>query len=221
LPAESLAAQFSLSTSTSIPFPTATLATADDARAFLQREWPLQTGRKKEREANIDFVNDPFPGSPTPGSTKSNASGPVLRVSYPANTFSANPNSGVEVLTHWDAEKPFLTMMLTYEAAFDSNFDWVKGGKMPGLRGGDPGCTGGSQPTGADCFTARMMWRRQAAGEGRSISAWFHIPSRLNSTPAYVYIPTPNDVCSDNGVECNRDFGTSIERGSFTWASGR
>jgi hypothetical protein len=162
LAAESLAAQFSLSTSTSFPFPTATLAT-DEARAHVLNNWSLQSGRKIEREANIDFVNDPFPESRSPNNT---TEGLVMRVSYPANTFSANANSGVELLSRWETDSPFLTMVLTYEAAFDSNFEWVKGGKMPGLRGGDTGCSGGLQPTGADCFTARLMWRKQGAGEG-------------------------------------------------------
>jgi hypothetical protein len=30
----------------------------------------------------------------------------------------------------------FESMMLSYELAFDSNFNWVQGGKLPGLRGG-------------------------------------------------------------------------------------
>jgi hypothetical protein len=167
LAAESLAAQFSLSTSTSFPFPTATLA-RQAAQAHVLQEWSLQSGRTTEREANIDFVQDPFPNSPAPGVTKSNTGGPVMRVSYPANTYSMNKSSGVELLSRWQSDMPFLTMVLTYEATFDTNFDWVKGGKMPGLRGGDPGCTGGSQPTGADCFTSRMMWRKRGAGEGQS-----------------------------------------------------
>lgn len=37
----------------------------------------------------------------------------------------------------------------------------------------------------------------------------------------YAYIPTPNNLCSDNGITCNSDFGTSISRGSFGFESGR
>jgi len=58
-------------------------------------------------------------------------------------------------------------MMLTYDIAFDENFDFVKGGKLPGLRGGaNNGCEGGSQPNGTDCWSTRLMWRKNGAGEG-------------------------------------------------------
>lgn len=62
-------------------------------------------------------------------------------------------------------------MLLTYDVAFDAEFPWQLGGKLPGLRGGaDPNtCSGGSETNG-DCFSARMMWRKDAAGEGELFS---------------------------------------------------
>lgn len=59
-------------------------------------------------------------------------------------------------------------MLLSYELAFDTNFQFVKGGKLPGVRGGPSttGCDGGKEPNGTDCFSARLMWRKDAAGEG-------------------------------------------------------
>lgn len=59
-------------------------------------------------------------------------------------------------------------MLLTYDVAFDTGFPWMLGGKLPGLRGGaDPNtCSGGSETNG-DCFSARIMWRKDAAGEGK------------------------------------------------------
>jgi hypothetical protein len=61
-------------------------------------------------------------------------------------------------------------MIISYEVAFDSGFDWVKGGKLPGLRGGpDPNnCSGGNQANGTNCFSSRLMWRTDGAGEGAS-----------------------------------------------------
>ena len=47
---------------------------------------------------------------------------------------------------------------------FAEGFDFVKGGKLPGLFGGE-GNTGGGIPTGMDGFSARMMWR----GNGRVV----------------------------------------------------
>ena len=67
-------------------------------------------------------------------------------------------------------------MLLTYEVAFDPMFDWVRGGKLPGLRGGpNPnGCDGGSQSDGT-CFSTRIMWRASGDGEGAYMTSdWCH-----------------------------------------------
>ena len=41
---------------------------------------------------------------------------------------------------------------------FGENFDWVRGGKLPGLCGGE--CqTGCKEVTGLDGFSSRQMWR--------------------------------------------------------------
>ena len=37
----------------------------------------------------------------------------------------------------------------------------------------------------------------------------------------YAYVPRDNNICSDKGLLCNDEFGISIDRGSFTFASGR
>ena len=38
----------------------------------------------------------------------------------------------------------------------------------------------------------------------------------------YAYIPTPNNICSDSDFICNSDgFGTSIDRGSFSFLTGK
>lgn len=61
-------------------------------------------------------------------------------------------------------------MLLSYEVAFDKGFQWVKGGKLPGLRGGSDtsGCEGGAEPNGTDCWSTRLMWRTAGEGEGMS-----------------------------------------------------
>src|SRR5690606_35165672 len=45
-----------------------------------------------------------------------------------------------------------------YSLCFSPGFDFVKGGKLPGLVGGNAN-TGGQRPNGRDGFSARMMWR--------------------------------------------------------------
>jgi hypothetical protein len=104
-------------------------------------------------------------------------------------------------------------MMVSYELAFDSNFDWVKGGKLPGLRGGlnSTGCSGGNQADGLSCFSTRLMWRRDGEGEGMYVNHPFRTVARIDyqSMPTFlpqaVFVPknpshaTPTMVSLCNG----------------------
>jgi len=152
----------------------------------------------------LAFVADPFPNFSLPSDANSsvNRNGPVLQVTYPQGGFGAS-DSGMQMYSLWNSSTPFLSMMLTYDVAFDTDFPWTLGGKLPGLRGGaDPNtCSGGSESNG-DCFSTRMMWRKKAEGE------------------AYSYMLTTNDLCSESGIICNSDFGVSIDRGSFSFQAG-
>lgn len=165
-----LASQYSLTTSTSLAFPSATLSSSA-AQSYLQESWSLSRGLIQSGEDNLAFVADPFPNATIPGSTSasSDSSSPVLEVTYPAGSYS-HDTGGAQFSSLWNGSEPFQTMLLAYDVAFDSGFDWVKGGKLPGLRGGPnaTGCSGGNQPTGSDCFSARLMWRANAEGEGAS-----------------------------------------------------
>lgn len=218
--ASSIAAKFSLTTSTSLPFPTATQSSSDTQGKFnlravvresniilavLASGWSLSKGRVQNGADDLTFVDDPFPNSPAPGAT-TNTTGPVLQVTYPAGSFSGG-TGGAQFVNLWNTTQSsgFQSMLLSYEVAFDANFDWVKGGKLPGIRGGsDPiGCSGGNQSNGLECFSARLMWRPNGQGE------------------AYAYIPSPNGLCNEKTIICNSDFGISISRGSFTFSSGQ
>jgi hypothetical protein len=53
---------------------------------------------------------------------------------------------------------------LEYLVRFPVGFDFVRGGKLPGLFGGT-GSSGGKMPTGSDGFSTRLMWRERGAGE--------------------------------------------------------
>ncbi|KAJ2932123.1 hypothetical protein H1R20_g4960, partial [Candolleomyces eurysporus] len=78
--------------------------------------------------------------------------------------------------------------MLTYELTFEDGFDWVKGGKLPGLRGGlnSTGCSVGNQPTG-DCFSARLMWRKNANGEAVGASSAIPILKPASTRELWVH----------------------------------
>lgn len=171
----SLASQFVLTTSTSMPFPTATLSSSD-AQNFVASSWSLSKGRVQNGGDNMAFVQDPFPNAPVPG-TSSNTSGqPVLQVTYPQSQFGST-TSGMQLYSLWNTSdgSQFNSMLVTYEVAFDSGFPWVQGGKLPGLRGGDPdGCSGGNAADGTNCFSARLMWRKSAQGEGMHWNSSFY-----------------------------------------------
>ncbi|GJE94465.1 polysaccharide lyase family 14 protein [Phanerochaete sordida] len=202
--ATALASQYQLTTSTSMPFPTATLAN-NDAQSFMVDGWSLSKGRIQNGADDVAFVADPFPSNPVPSTN--NPSGPVLEVTYPEGSFS-HGTGGMQLYSLWNTTdgSTFNSMLITYEVAFDSGFNWVQGGKLPGLRGGpDPnGCSGGSAANGSNCFSSRLMWRKNGEGE------------------VYAYLLENNSLCSDKSVLCNQDgFGTSINRGSFSYAAGQ
>ncbi|KAF9012327.1 hypothetical protein BDQ17DRAFT_1343694 [Cyathus striatus] len=205
---EDLASQYALATSTTLPFPSTTQATSD-TQQLLVSQWSLSKGRIQDGADNLLFIQDPFPdSSPTGVSTHANTTGgPVLQVTYPKGSFS-NETGGSQFYSLWNTSNgsSWGTMMVSYEVAFDWSFDWVKGGKLPGLRGGldSSGCSGGDNTeTGLKCFSSRVMWRKNAAGE------------------VYAYIPSPNKLCSTSDIICNSDFGISIGRGSFGFVSGQ
>ena len=168
-PAASVASQFSLSTSTTLPFPKATLDNSG-TQSFITSNWGLPKGRIANGASNLLFVNDPFSNA---SNSNSSSSGPVLQVQYAAGSFEDNDTGGAQFYAMWNSSSgtAYESMMLSYEVAFDSGFDWRKGGKLPGLRGGpDPNnCSGGHQANGTNCFTTRLMWRTNGAGESESV----------------------------------------------------
>lgn len=101
----------------------------------------------------------------------------VLRVTYKANQIGG---SSASVFTYPIPGGPHSQLWLQYKVMFDSNFTWVKGGKLPGLAGFN-----GTKPTGCvnnsllDGFSARFMWRENGNGF------------------LYLYNPVKQDECGD------------------------
>ncbi|KAJ7178104.1 hypothetical protein C8R46DRAFT_888895 [Mycena filopes] len=114
----------------------------------------------------------------------------------------------------WDTAKE---AYFGYNVLFPTDFEFNKGGKLPGIYGGDNAstavsCSGGRRdPT---CFSVRLMWRTDGAGE------------------LYTYLPQPNNVtgefseneklCADteDKNECNPTYGASLGRGKFAFEPG-
>jgi hypothetical protein len=97
-------------------------------------------------------------------STWTNASS-MLQIFYPKG--SVNPKSKPQGGSQFYAApldiRHARSVTFAYSVFFPSDFEWVKGGKLPGLYGGRTGCSGGDAAD--DCFSTRMMWRRGGAGE--------------------------------------------------------
>ncbi len=75
---------------------------------------------------------------------------------------------------------------LCYTLKFSRDFDWVKGGKLPGLCGGPESVTGGNPANGKNGFSVRLMWR--AEGRGEAYVYHMHQPTEYGES-----FPFPSD----------------------------
>ncbi|MGF1537093.1 MAG: polysaccharide lyase [Elainellaceae cyanobacterium] len=110
---------------------------------------------------------------------------PILRVKYPAGsvTPSVSRREGVPIggaQFYAETDSGARRLRLSYRVRFSDNFDFVKGGKLPGLFGGE-GASGGNIPNGTNGFSTRLMWRREGQGE------------------VYAYLPTSEDFGTSIG----------------------
>jgi hypothetical protein len=119
-----VAAQYASGTSTAMPFPTNTLASAD-AQSFITSQWSVNNGHISNGATDISFVDDPFPSS---GNTSSHE--PVFRITYPAGSYSQG-TGGAQWYSRWNTTDGsgfnLNSMLLSYEIAFDSHFNASKG----------------------------------------------------------------------------------------------
>ncbi|KAL5522568.1 hypothetical protein ACEPAG_8585 [Sanghuangporus baumii] len=213
-----IAAQLGLTTSTVLPFPSETMAAGGDTTGYMKENWALQGGISFG-EKSLAFVNDPIGGSnsnsdsevkkvmkraSTSSNDTSNSGSIVFSVTYDAGTYS-HGTGGAQFYSTFGGEAGFEAMLVSYDIAFDSDFDWVKGGKLAGIRGGPKldSCSGGHQPTGSDCFSSRLMWRKDGDGE------------------VYAYLPQQQSLCDVEGITCNSDYGFSLGRGKFKYTAGQ
>ncbi|ALM53319.1 polysaccharide lyase [Halomonas huangheensis] len=142
----------------------------------------FSTDRTWGTEENVDLVDD---GTAT-----------ALRVTYPEDTSS--PGDTEVGGAGFYAAPPALQgrdhVCLTYRVRFEPGFDFVKGGKLPGLYGGEAP-SGGDEVTGENGFSMRYMWREHGAGE------------------LYEY------VVNQSGED--EDYGESVGRGQWHFPSGQ
>ena len=91
--------------------------------------------------------------------------GNVLTVTYPAGSTAPSagaPYGGAQICIPF-ASGPEIDAVLNYYVRFPVGFQWVKGGKLPGLYGGvEPFSGGNHNPNG---WSMRLMWRAGGAAE--------------------------------------------------------
>lgn len=87
-------------------------------------------------------------------------SGSCLAVKSPKGTYGPQ-DSGAQWIMEFDDS--YEEVYLSYCVKFKKSFDFVKGGKLPGLAGGTAP-TGFTKATGYNGWTARMMWRTGFTG---------------------------------------------------------
>ncbi|ORX81949.1 hypothetical protein K493DRAFT_320546 [Basidiobolus meristosporus CBS 931.73] len=144
---------------------------------------------------NYQFVKDPAGGSDM-----------VLRVFYPQGSRTpTSPGKQGGVGFYADPIQLQDEATLEYQVYFPENFNFVKGGKLPGFYGGSGDCTQDSR-NGNRCFSTRFMWRDGGDGE-----VYSYAPDKQASE--YCHIP-PETVC-------NPQYGDSLARGSFKFTPGK
>lgn len=91
----------------------------------------------------------------------------ALQLFYPKGSINpgnnAAPNGGADFYASPLDLSDSRNVSMEYSVFFPEGFQWVKGGKLPGLYGGRPGCSGGD--AAEDCFSTRLMWRAGGVGE--------------------------------------------------------
>jgi hypothetical protein len=168
------------------------------------------------------YPYEQYPTDPT-----STSGQPVMQVSYPAGSWSPGSEKPGGVLFYTyptktnPSEKTFPFSQdgatLEYEVYFPLEFEWVKGGKLPGFMGGDSngiGCGGGNRDE--DCFSYRIMWRRDGFGE-----AYVYLP--FSAQDAFLCSDVPSCDVKQTSLACNHCTGSSgwsIGRASFQFQRG-
>jgi len=104
----------------------------------------------------------------------------------------------------------------SYSVMFSEDFDFNKGGKLPGLYGGDDpsidiGCSGGRRDK--RCFSVRYMWRTNGQGELYTYLPQPSMGPEFKGNEQLCNVP-PYSICSD-------DAGASVGRGSWTFTPGK
>ncbi|KAI0668407.1 hypothetical protein C8Q78DRAFT_256470 [Trametes maxima] len=140
---------------------------------------------------------------PPPPEANSSA---FLQLFYPANSINPaqEPQGGADFYASPLDLGNAKNVSMEYSVFFPADFNFVAGGKLPGLYGGHDSCSGGDDAL--QCFSTRLMWRANGLGELYLYAPKDKQTDALCSTP-------PQSVC-------DADWGLSIGRGAFSFKAG-
>jgi len=150
------------------------------------------TGQYSIANLNADWNTPPFDNGVEEGRVSIDDSseafaGKSLAVEYPA-VMHRSANTGAQWQLYFDGAYEEVTV--EYRVKFKAGFDFVRGGKLPGVIGGTAN-VGGERPDGTDGFSARMHWRTDGS-EGSLLGS-----DKANMTQ-YLYHPDqPNTFGED------------------------
>jgi len=217
-------------TSTSAAPATSTSATSSSSGntggSLMSRLFPMGSSTADwttcpEGSNSMDFTSalNPLSFGKLPSISNSPDGQSALVANYPAGTFkySASTGHGYSFYSEGQHDNVIVSgakeVLFSYSIYFQSGFQFNKGGKLPGLYGGTSldnakSCSGGRQDGRDECFSARLMWRRDGAGEFYN----YYPQANNDNYPGYCSIP-PMSVCDPT-------YGDSIARGSFTFPTG-
>ena len=172
-------------------------------KAIRRDELPSSSSSTTTRRSTTTRTTTSSSTSTTRTSTSSSrptstapASGSVLSIFYPSGSYtpSEQPVGG----TQFYALSPFdlslvQSVTFNYSVFFPSYYDFVLGGKLPGLYGGTEGCGGGNSAQG--CWSTRMAWRPNGTGE-----LYAYLPQDKQNTTALLEVPPYSYVNADYGM---------------------
>ncbi|CAK5283936.1 unnamed protein product [Mycena citricolor] len=99
-------------------------------------------------------------------------------------------------------------VVVSYRMMLQGGWEWVKGGKLPGIFGGDGklsyACTGGRKDNRCKCFNIRPMWRANGQGE-----LYTYLPLTDHNRERQLAVPPTS--------KANPDYGFSLGRGAFNF----
>ncbi|KAF8321780.1 hypothetical protein DL93DRAFT_2163364 [Clavulina sp. PMI_390] len=129
-----------------------------------------------------------------------------MQLFYPKGSINPGnkPQGGADFYATPISLNTATNVTMEYSVFVDANMEFVKGGKLPGLYGGHEGCSGGD--VADSCFSTRLMWRPQGAGE------LYFYADKSKQLPS---------LCQAPDAECNEVYGLSLGRGSFRFVPGQ